>query len=227
MRKSLKHWLIPMSAAMIALLSAGTALAVDTVNVKVENTRGGYIRVYYLDGMHNRWYLPIGENVEIPKGTELEYTAKALDYMPNGNNYYNGVVIGVDEIIGSNVYEAEKRNQSRNSQSGTIVADSDMSIKGTFKAFSVKETDYEDDEDSYEPKYELQFKDEDDWGNNQIRKLHAGSFSEQLYLWDTENFKMYPFDSEIEAEITDIEVWDIDEEPIENLGICFSIDQKW
>lgn len=226
MRKSLKHWLIPMSAAMIALLSAGTALAVDTVNVKVENTRGGYIRVYYLDGMHNRWYLPIGENVEIPKGTELEYTAKALDYMPNGNNYYNGVVIGVDEIIGSNVYEAEKRNQSRNSQSGTIVADSDMSIKGTFKAFSVKETDYEDDEDSYEPKYELQFKDEDDWGNNQIRKLHAGSFSEQLYLWDTENFKMYPFDSEIEAEITDIEVWDIDEEPIENLGICFSIDKN-
>lgn len=27
MRKSLKRWLIPMSAAMIALLSAGTALA--------------------------------------------------------------------------------------------------------------------------------------------------------------------------------------------------------
>ena len=41
MRKSLKRWLIPMSAAMIALLSAGTALAADTVNVKVENARGG------------------------------------------------------------------------------------------------------------------------------------------------------------------------------------------
>lgn len=226
MRKSLKRWLIPMSAAMIALLSAGTALAADTVNVKVENTRGGYISVYYIDGMNNRWYLPIGENVEIPKGTELEYTARALNYTPNGNNDYNGVVIGVDEIIGSNVYEAEKWNQTRNSQRGTIVADSDMSIKGTFKAFSVKKADYEDDEDPYEPKYELRFKDEDDWGDNQIGKLHAGSFSEQLYLWDTENFKMYPFDSEIKAEITDVEGWDIDEDPIENLGICFSIDKN-
>ena len=61
MRKSLKRWLIPMSAAMIALLSAGTALAADTVNVKVENARGGYIQVYYRNENNNRMYLPIGQ----------------------------------------------------------------------------------------------------------------------------------------------------------------------
>ena len=66
MRKSLKRWLIPMSAAMIALLSAGTALAADTVNVKVENARGGYIQAYYRNENNNRMYLPIGQTSKIP-----------------------------------------------------------------------------------------------------------------------------------------------------------------
>lgn len=84
MRRSLKRWLIPVSAAMIALASAGTALAADMVNVKVENTRGGYILVYYEDETKGdaHQYLPIGETVQVPEGVELKYLARALDWIP-------------------------------------------------------------------------------------------------------------------------------------------------
>ena len=40
MKKMLKRWLIPISAAM-ALFVPGTVFAADTVNIKVDNTRGG------------------------------------------------------------------------------------------------------------------------------------------------------------------------------------------
>ena len=81
MKKMLKRWLIPISAAM-ALFVTGTVFAADTVNIKVDNTRGGYIEVYYWSDNDKTVYLPIGETSKVPKGKTLRYIAEAISYSP-------------------------------------------------------------------------------------------------------------------------------------------------
>ncbi len=78
MRKNWKRLLIPLLAGVLTLAAAGTALAEETVKVKVENTKGGYILASYRDEEDNQIYLPIGKEVSIPKGTSLNISAHPL-----------------------------------------------------------------------------------------------------------------------------------------------------
>ena len=184
MRKTSKRWLIPLSAAMIALLSAGTAFAADMVNVKIENTRGGYVEVYYEyneEGYQAPCVLPIGETVQVPQGTTLKYKARALDYRPKGGDtYYQGVLFNVEASSGSTPVETEVYNKSRNGETGFIEADSDLTITGVFKAYEKKKI--LDDDEEYEPWYTIGFKEDEDFVSDTFARLSAGAFSEQLYL---------------------------------------------
>lgn len=220
MRKSLKRWLVPMSAAMIALLSAGTALAADTVKVKVENTRGGYVRTFYYDEDDKAQHLPIGETVQVPKGTELHYIARPLNYYPSGDNYYKGVVYDVEKLVGSKSFQPDVDKYYNNQEFGTVLADEDMSIKGTFKAYEKKKVSEE-----YDPYYDIGFKVEDNHFSPEFNRLSAGAFSEQLYLYDEYNEKVYPYDSEIDVKITDISYEDIYEDDQDMSSDLFYIDK--
>lgn len=72
MRKWKKCLLL--AAGMVVALStaamASQAKTGDTVTVEVKNKPGGVLQVYYEeDG--RRVYLPVGEKVQLPKGTKL------------------------------------------------------------------------------------------------------------------------------------------------------------
>lgn len=221
MRKSLKRWLIPMSAAMITLLSAGTVLAADTVNVKVENTRGGYVSVYYYDEYSRPQYLPIGETVQVPEGTELRYNARALNYFPNGANYYQGIVYDVEKLVGSESFQPEVEKYYNNQERGTVLADENMAIKATFKAYEKVKASEE-----YDPRYFIGFKVEDDYVDSEFDRLSAGAFSEQLYLWDEENEKVYPYNSGVKVEIDSVSYEDIYEDTKDVPDDLFYVDKN-
>lgn len=199
MRKSLKRWLIPMSAAMIALLSAGTALAADTVNVKVENARGGYIQAYYRNENNNRMYLPIGQMSKIPQGAELEYDAYALNYYPGGKEEYYGIVdnITLCDVKGNVIDTANNSHQGYNHIRGSISADEDMTIKGNFKGY-LKHV-YEGG-DIYA---ELGFKD-GDYVDGYTGQIDEGKFTGQLYMYDGVDDKVHAVNKNTEITIESI-----------------------
>ena len=74
MRKCTKRWLLPVFAAAMTLSAGFSSLAEETVKVTVPNVKGGYLEVSYeKDGC--TFYLPVGETVAVPKGTELAVNA--------------------------------------------------------------------------------------------------------------------------------------------------------
>ncbi len=185
MRKSLKRWLIPMSAAMIALLSAGTVLAADTVNVKVENTRGGYLNARYWDEDENIIYLPIGEVSQVPKGTDIQFDTMALDYHLKNGKYYHSLATDVQVTDKNNITKSVVGvKESDDSLIGMFSADSDMTLRGIFKA-SLEE---ENDNENYAP--ELGFNLDDSF-STEIGMANAGNFSEQLYIYNYQDDKFY------------------------------------
>ena len=121
------------------------------VNVKVENTRGGYILVYYEDETKGdaQQYLPIGETVQVPEGVELKYLAKALDWHPkDGDKWYRGIILDVEGSgaapVKSSRYELDQR------ESGVFPAVEGLIIKGDFKALE-KTKNYDDSDEPEEP----------------------------------------------------------------------------
>ena len=108
MKKMLKRWLIPISAAM-ALFVTGTVFAADTVNIKVDNTRGGYIEVYYWSDNDKTVYLPIGETSKVPKGKTLrinsyissneEEKTKIEKYIEISEKYINEKIPEIEEVV--------------------------------------------------------------------------------------------------------------------------------
>lgn len=229
MRRSLKRWLIPVSAAMIALASAGTALAADMVNVKVENTRGGYIEVYYEDETKGgaRQYLPIGETVQVPEGVELKYLAKALDWHPkDGDKWYRGIILDVEgsgaDPVKSIRYELDQR------ESGVFPAVDDLIIKGDFKALE-RTRNYDDSDEPEEPddeSWDIGFYAEDDRLDTFTCQLNEGTFSQQLYLINNGNDKVYPWNDEFKVVIEGVEYEDINEDLKEMPTDLFKVDKS-
>lgn len=221
MRKSLKRWLIPMSAAMIALLSAGTALAADTVNVKVENTRGGYISVYYKDKNNSKIFLPIGQTSKVPKGVELEYDVYALNYYPNGDKYYSGIVDDVEicDSKGSVIeFIPAETHVRRNHVNGTLNADEDLSIKGTFKG-----CEFSEGGDAWA---EIGFKLGSDFEIDS-GQIDEGKFSDQLCVYDYDDCKIHDFNeaSNIDIHSIDCNLWyNVDEDSNSLSENLFTID---
>ena len=227
MRKSLKRWLVPISAAMIALASAGTALAADMVNVKVENTRGGYIVVYYEDEGKGkaRHYLPIGETVQVPEGVPLKYEANALNWHPkDGDKWYRGTVVGVE---GSKANPTvNKYGNTYNRERGIFSAVDDLVIKGDFKAVernkTVSDDEYGDEEENTH-EYDIGFK-EEEWIVSEYAQLSVGKIAAQLYLFDSANDKFHPFNSEVQIDISDVYYEDPDEKMSDASPDLFTID---
>ena len=223
MRKSLKRWLIPMSAAMIALLSAGTAFAADTVNVKVENTRGGYVQVYYWDANDKMVYLPIGESCKVEKGTRLHYYARALDFHASSTERYEGIITDLETtgVVETDTY-ANKADNRRGEL--TVTGDSDVVIKGIFNGYSKKISTSDEQE---EPEYELDFKVDNEY-IYEIGRQKEGEFSEQLYLYDTLNDKVHSFNNvTIDWDDVRIEYINEDEEIYQEVDEqLFTVDSK-
>ena len=178
MKKMLKRWLIPISAAM-ALFVTGTVFAADTVNIKVDNTRGGYIEVYYWSDNDKTVYLPIGETSKVPKGKTLRYIAEAISYSPNSQVRYKGIVQGVVGHTENEVIEPKKNYSSSDAREyGQFQADTDMTISGEFKGQRENKTS-----GTKEANYILYFKRDDDY-YLESGQMKAGKFSDQIYLYN-------------------------------------------
>lgn len=83
-KRKMALWGMAAAVTVMASLTAWAATAgeTETVSVKVENVPGGALAVYYVedeDGVLR--YLPIGENVKIPKGSEIYWEYEPIEDM--------------------------------------------------------------------------------------------------------------------------------------------------
>ena len=90
MRKCTKRWLLPVFAAAMTLSAGFSSLAEETVKVTVPNVKGGYLEVSYeKDGC--TFYLPVGETVAVPKGTELAVNAVGVQSITSDEEWIDSV----------------------------------------------------------------------------------------------------------------------------------------
>ena len=112
MKKTIKRFFVSAAAFLFSLAWATIAYAEETVDVKVENVKGGVLEVSYyqeFDGKYQTVFLPIGETVQIPTGTELtinhqQSTRYCFSYEDEDGNRIQTIALCVT-ANGDSIYE--------------------------------------------------------------------------------------------------------------------------
>lgn len=126
MKKSLKRWHLLGAVMALSMAFAMPVFAepAETVKVTVPNVKGGYLEVSYENEDGQRFRLPIGETVSVPKGSELRIRANGITYRPTSDKR---VEASLKSLMANDedLVEANGRNYN-------ITADEDLKLTAVF-----------------------------------------------------------------------------------------------